>query len=856
MKWRILVCSVALLCCCGLTLAQSDRATINGVVKDSSGAVVPGVEVTVKNVDTNDQQSVVTNDDGLYYVRNLPVGTYTLTFIKPGFKGFERKGVTLQVSQIAEINVVLTLGPATETVIVTAEASLLQTQTAAVTTNLSNEAVTELPLNVVGGRNLAAFMFAFVPGVEGAGAAAADHDYASHIDGSLAMTKEVMIDGTSAVAQLGGYISESQPPMEAVREFQVETSGIRSDEGRTGGGVFRYEMKSGTNDYHGSAFGFLHNEIFDANSAANKLSMILDPTHAYLYTRPSDNMSDWGVSFGGPILKNKLFFYSAFERYMFNNWGLGGQYGTVPTTAMLNGDLSVLLNKSVVLGTDGAGNTIYQGAIFNPATGDVFVNNQIPTSMFSTASQKIIALYKQYYQPESANVQNNAMPAVVLPWQHNNEVSVKLDYNFSDRHHMYGSYIYMAEPRYLNDQGGIWSPLVPYGGPLANSYHHNTHAPAVRFGDSYAFSSNVLQTFRFTVNRFYNPSVAVSQTGNWPETLGLGSYTGNFPHISMDGSSYTPWNVGGMGSQYNDFYAANTIILNDDVSWVKSRHTYRFGGEFRAMQFNSHPDLGVMSITFDPAQTGNPTAAYASSVGSAWASFLLGDVNKASVGTPIDVYGRRKALSLYASDDFKVTSKLVLNLDLRWDYNNPYKEKYGNWSDFDPTLIDPVKGIPGALGFLSNGSQSFEKKEYYLNFAPHVGAAYQVTPKTVLRASFAIFYVPLNLNTWGAIPYSFDPGYGYANIVNPTGLRAAAFNWDNGYPGKSVAIGKNPSYTQWGMVETDPHALMPGNTQQWNVGVQRELTKTMKVDVSYVGSHSYHLQSGYLAGNQPSVANF
>ena len=263
-----------------------------------------------------------------------------------------------------------------------------------------------------------------------------------------------------------------------------------------------------------------------------------------------------------------------------------------------------------------------------------------------------------------------------------------------------------------------------------------------------------------------------------------------------------------------------------------------------------------MSITFDPKQTGNPTAPYAANVGSAWASFLLGNVNSASVGTPIALYGRRKALSLYASDDYKVTSKLVLNLDLRWDFNNPYKEKYGHWSDFDPTLVNPVNGAQGALRFLSNGSQSFETKQYWFNFAPHVGAAYQVTPKTVVRASFAIFYVPLNLNTWGAIPYTFDPGYAYSNMIPAVSQRPAAFNWDNGYPGTPVAVGKNPSYTQWGMVEIDPHALMPGNTQQWSVGVQRELTRSMKVDVSFIGSHSYHLQSGFLAGNQPKPAVF
>ena len=838
----IIACLLILLVHAGDAFAQSDRASINGVVKDPSGAAVAGVQVKARNADTNDEQAATTNAEGLYSIRNLPIGTYNLSFIRNGFRTIERKGLTLQISQIAEINVVLSVGSQVETVLVTGEVPLLQSQSATLSTNLTNDAITELPINVQGGRNLSTFMFAYVPGVEGS-------DYDSHINGSLSKTKEVMLDGTSAVSQIGGFISESQPPMEAVQEFEVDTSGIRADAGRTGGGVFRYELKSGTNKYHGSAFGFLHNQVLNANSASNKLRAL---------PRPADTLSDWGVSFGGPIVKNKLFFYSAFERYMFNNWSLGGLGGTVPTAAMLNGDLSALLNRSKSFGVDGAGNTIYEGAIFDPVTGNVFVNNQIPSGRFSAASQKVVDLYKQYYQPQSANRQNNAMPANTLPWQHNNEVSVKIDYNLSDKHRINGSYIYMAEPRILADQGGIWSPSAQSGGPLANAYLHPTHAPSVRFSDSYSITPNVLQTFRFTLNRFYNPSKAVSQSGKWDQALGLGTYAaGNFPKINFGGSNYSnAWNLSGLGSQFNDFYAANTGILNDEVSWVKGRHTFKFGGELRFMEFNSHPDVGVLNITFDPAQTGNPTAPYSQSVGSSWASFLLGNVNSASLGTPITIYGRRKALSLYASDDIKVNSKLTLNLDLRWDYNNPYKEKYGHWSMFDPTLTNPVTGAKGALSFLTSGDQSFEKRQYWLNFAPHIGAAYQLTPKTVVRGSFAIFYVPLNMNTWGAVPYSFNPGYGVDNQIRPTGLRAAAFNWDSGYPGQAVAINKDPSFTRWGMVTIDPRALEPGNTQQWTVGVQREINQSTKIDVSFVGSHSYHLQSGYLAGNQPKVADF
>lgn len=843
--------------------AQSDRASVTGTVKDSTGAAIAGVQVTATNTSTNATASTVTNELGIYRVLNLPIGPYTVTFSKDSFKTYNRSGLVLGVAEIAEINAVLQVGAATETVTVSDEAPVLQTSTAALTTNLTNSVVTDMPLNVSGGRTLSSFMFAYVPGVEGS-------DYSSHINGSIAFTKEVMIDGTSAVSQIGGYLSESQPPMEAVQEFQVETAGIRADEGRSGGGVFRYEMKSGTNQFHGSLFGFLHNQAMEANSWWNKHQLVTnlasDPTKAsyyhQLYDLPTDNMSQWGGSFGGPVLKDKLFFFGAFERYMYSNFGLGSLSSVVPNSSFLSGDLSSLLDTSVSYGKDGAGNTIYKGAIFDPATGNVFVGNKIPTARFSNVSQKIVSLYQQYYKPQTSNVgNNNSMPANNVPWQHITMGSVKIDYNLSEKDHFNGSFIYSSTPRILADQGGIWSPNATDGGPMANAYNHFVHAPSFRLAESHTFSPTMLNTARFTVNRFYNPSKAVSQSQKWDSQLGLGNFgAGNFPLISFDGSSYnTNYNMSPLGSQFNDFYAANTIIFNDDLSLVTGRHTLKFGAEFRAMQFNKHDDQDVLSVTFNGGQTGDPTATYASNVGHAFASFLLGATNKASVNTPNWLYGRRKALSLYVSDDVKVTDRLTLNLDLRWDYNYPYKEKNGHWSSFDTTRINSVTGTPGALSFLTSGSQSFEKRQYYYNFAPHVGAAYQLDSKTVVRGSFSVFYVPLNMNTWGAVPYGFDPGYVTSSQIQPTGQRISAWeNWDNSYSQYATVTGavKNDNFTKWGMVAIDPRALLPGNTQQWTVGIQRDLGRDFRLDTSFIQSHSYHLQSGLLAGNQPKVADF
>jgi hypothetical protein len=845
--------------------AQSDRASITGTVTDQTGAVIAGVEVTATNVATNIANSVTTNGQGLYTILNLPIGQYTLTFTKNGFTKFERKGITLLVSQIAGIDAKLTVGAASETVSVVENTSVLQTETAAISTNLTNNVVSELPLNVQGGRNLSNFMFAYVPGVEGG-------DYDSHILGSVTKSKEVLIDGTSAVAQLGGYISESQPPMEAVEEFQVTTTGLRADEGRSGGGVFRYNLKSGNNQWHGSGLLFLHNEALDANSWYNKYHQKYDVAAAQasgdatraafldkLYSRPNDRLYDYAASFGGPIRKDKTFFFFAWERYTFANYGLGGMSHTVPTTAFLNGDFSSLLDTSHVIGTDSGGNTVYKGAIIDPTTGLAFPGNVIPANKISPISKQIVDIYKQQYQPLAPGfINNNAMPgSQPAPWLQQNEWSVKIDHNLSDKNRLAGSFIYALIPRVLADQGGIWSPGSQNGGPLANSYDHNTTAPSIRISDSYTISNNLLNVATATFNRFHNPSFAVSRQGNWSKTLGLGDFgAGNFPIIKFQGPNGDQFRTAPdgtniyedqLGSQFNDFYTANTFIYGDNLSWVRGRHTYKFGAEFRAMQFNSHGDYGVPTFIFDPSQT---AGSFGGNAGFGFASFLLGQANQGSVSTPNNTYGRRKTLSLYALDDFKVSQKLTMNFDLRWDFNGRYHEKYGHWSNFNTTLMNPVTGKPGALEFAKDGSDSFERNQYYHNFSGSIGAAYQIAPKTVARANFGVFYVPLNLNTWGAIPYGFNPGFSQNNqYLTP-------FQWNGGYPGQGVDVGRDPNFTRWGMVSIDPRSLELGNSQQWSAGVEHELTRDLRLDVSFIQSHSYHLESGYLSGNQPKLSDY
>lgn len=853
-------------------LAQSDRATITGTLTDTTSALLPGVTVRVTNQATNEVQETTTNGLGTYRISDLPVGTYTVSFSKAGFQTQEEKGVVLLISQVAELDAHLKVGGTSEVVQVTSAAPILQTEDSAVSTNLNAEAVSELPLNVQGSRNLSNFMFAYVPGVEGS-------DYSSHIDGSMALTKEVLIDGTSAVSQLGGYISESQPPMEAVQEYESDTSGISSDAGRSGGGVFKYELKSGANQYHGTLFGFMHSTDLDALSASNKLiasqyAQQGDTLDEAASLRKSDSLSDWGGSFGGAIIKDKLFYYGAFERYMQSMWSTGANSRIVPTDAMMGldssgntipyADLSPMLTTSQYLTTDGCDNAVFLGSIYNPSTGCVFVNNQIPTSMISAKTSQILQLYHKYYEPDSQTLLGGAdEPGPSYqpdPWFHNTQSSVKIDYNLNQTNHINGSFYWDYYPRINADQGGVWSATAPYGGPMANSYWHDTTAPGARLSYEHTVNANLINTAYATFNRFRNPSIAVSESGKWDSQLGLINGAGNFPLIYFDTGEYTNganyqngWAFSSLGSQYNDYYAGNTFIYSDQLDWSHGRHNVKGGVEYRAMQFNYHTDVGTFTggypIIFDPSTTAG--FGY-QQTGNAFASFLLGDVYNAESNNPDNEYGRRKAFSWYLSDDIKVNQRLTVNLSLRWDWNNPYKEKYGHWSSFELNDLNPITGLPGTYEYLTKGSQSFERRQDPYNYAPHLGVAYKLTNKTVVRGNFAVFFTPLNMNTWGGIPYQQSGNVGFHAITQEHG-----FEWDGGYnPAITPNSAYNAAYQGADMISIDPRSLTPGNTWQYNVGVQRELDSKTKVDANWIQSRSTHLQSGIFETNQPKFTDY
>lgn len=827
----------------GMLLAQANRSKITGTVTDSTGAIAPGVQVTATNLGTNISDSAVTNDEGIYSIPNLSPGKYSLMFKKDGFKQVDFTSITLESMQVAQMNTALQLGAVNENVTVTADAPVLDHENATIGTNMKGDVVTDLPLSIFarGGRDIESFALNITPGYS-----PSSSTYGAVINGNQWFTKDFTVDGTSGTATIQGDSIEIGPAMEAVQELQAETSGLDAQSGITNGGVIAFNIKSGTNKFHGSAFGYGHNELLDANTWTNN-NLGKPKTKARAW--------DYGGSLGGPIFRDKTFFFGTFERFTNNNFTLAG-YGaavTVPTAAFLNGDFAALLDKTQVLGTDTRGNTIYSGAIFNPADpGAVFVNNQIPTTMFSSVSKKIIPLFQKYYVPSAPGLVNNdRVPIQNTPSQTPNQAVVKLDHVLTQKDRLSGSWVYNHRPRLLNDSGGVWQEGSANGGPMSGARFQLVRSHEFRLTESHVFSPNLLNVLNIAYNWYWNGSLPAESGTNWSQQLGFGN-TGanNFPAISFGGAVN---NVGetGIGNTWQGNYVGATMITGDSVTWTKGRHAFTFGGDFRAYEINSHAGSGALNFNFTNATTGATGKPYANQVGFGFASFLLGDATTAGQTTPFDLYGRRKAMSLYAQDSYKLSSKFTLNMGLRWDAAFRFHEKFGHWANFDLNKIDPTLGIPGSLVFASGGSTSFEKNEYWRNFGPQIGFAYSPLRRLVLRGSFSITYVPIGTQYFHGVPYGFAPGFqGTNNVTN-------AFNWDSGYPGVFMPGSKNVDVTQlFTVVSVQPDALHAGYTENVNLGAQYELTPNIRLEVAYVGNRGHRLPDTALQYNEASTTKF
>jgi hypothetical protein len=854
--------------------AQVDRGTINGTVTDTTTAVLPGVNVTLIETQTGvHYQGDTTNGQGMYRVLNLPVGQYVLTFAKDGFKTYVRSGVTVSMSQNVTLNARLEIGNRVDSVTVSSDASLLDTQDATLGSTVTGEVLTELPLTADGGRdarNFARSVVATFSTVTGP-----QLGYNNSVAGSQIVSLSTSVDGTSSDAGIMGIVNA--PGMDSIGQFQVQTSGITAASAQTGGGELMYELKSGNNSFHGSAYGFLANEALNANGWDNNyfLSQCAagDTTCEQNYKRPLDRYHDLGFSSGGPIWKNHTFVFGSYERFRKQNMTYQPDGATVPTANMLTGDFSELLSAVTtdpVTGNpctapcptgqlDASGNPIYYGAIFNPQSpGNVFPGNIIPSGSISTQSKQVLKIFQQDYVPANGNLSDNYWGFATFgnfPINTNYHLDLKVDHNFSEKNHASVSYNrYQETPVETN---GLWQHGSSDGGPFTQSYIQGTLGWEVRVQDYYTISPSMVNFASADYNYWLRWDVTSHPVNN--NSIGFSESTSsgasNFPNMSFGGNN----NYGepGLGANKADHLPYYQGHYKDEVSWVHGRHVAKFGGEFIAYGANSTEADGYLNYGFN-SNTGEPLAINTNPkvspyVGFGFANFELGEVGSASKAVGGHLRGRRKGLNFYADDTVKFTTKLTVDASLRWDFNTAWKEVNGQWSDF---VLDATNTswapLQGAFQFLSNGSQSFEKNQDLHLFSPHFGASYQISRKLVARGSYGLFYVPLGINQWGGAPFAGEASFGYVGQdIMPAAVSPvdSIYQWDSGstYPGNPTPATRDQNANTscpWCAVSVDPNKLALGHTNNWNLGVEYELAKNTVVDVNYVGNRGGHLHDG------------
>ena len=822
--------------------AQSDRGTITGIVTDSTGAVLPKASVTATNVSKGTISKTVTNEDGNYTIPLLPAGVYLVKVELSGFRTHVREGITVQVAQTVRLDVILQVGEVSETIEVTADASLLKTETPELSTTVNNEQIARLPLDFSNNiRNPMAFL-KLVPG------AVVNSDSSWPVtsqNGLQSFTEEIRIDGAPSTNPTPGVFNEAQPSVDAIEEYSVQTSNFNAEYGQAGGAILNYTLKSGTNRLHGSAYELLRNEALNAR---NKDLPPTDP-------KSKQRRHDFGGTVGGPLViphlyngREKTFWFTAYEEFYTRDHQQS--FWSVPRNEWRNGDLSSLLQPTI-LGTDVLGRPIQQGQIYDPLTTrtvvvngqsyvvrDPFPNNQVPVR--SSVAKNTLGFVPQASIPGLDS--NNLLGLTGQPQRDHIIWSLKVDHNFSSRSHLSSSFNYM----YSHKINGA----DPFGEASA-ARDQTITSKVFRLNHDYTFSPTSINHFTFGLLRYQNPD-GVPNRGFDPEAeLGLKGtlIKGWFPRIG--------YGLSDIGTNQLKHLFHTVPSFTDNFSKVVGSHTIKFGGEYRRVLANFFGANGAYgSLGFSPAQTALPylatDSAIYSKIGSPFASFLLGTVGSAGMNSPVNMAYRYSDYTLFIQDDYKITPRLTVNYGLRYDLHRPLREKYDRISSFVADLPNPGAGNrPGALGFLGEGAGRVGRKSWldtdFRDLSPRVGAAYRLSNRTVLRGGFGIVYGRVEVNTFDPIQ---STGSGSVTTSYPSIDPASQYIFlaDDGFPAVNAvppvldpALLNNQSIN----VFSRESGKLP-RIYNWNFAVQREITPNLTVEAAYVGNRGTRLIAGFL----------
>ena len=848
------------------TFAQSDRGTMTGTVMDPAGAVVPSAIVIIRNVATDAEYRSLTTQAGDYTGVSLPVGVYQLNITAAGFKSFRQDGITVQVAQTARVDVVLQLGAATESITVNADAALLETETSDQSTTVLRDPLVALPLYFGSGQGGGAIRNPLVFSVLVPGAWYQNQGTSIEmirVNGMPMQTFKIILEGQDATNSLTQQnANTTMPNLEAVQEFTLQSSNFSAEFGQVLGGMFNFTTRSGTNQIHGSAFEYFTNT--DLNAGVPFTS-----NGNGEHTRPTIHKSDFGVALGGPVWipkvyhgKDKTFFFFSYEGYVDHKMSAPTLL-TVPTAAMRSGNFSGLLDGRN-LGTDVLGNPILENTIYDPASrqtvnGNIvataFPGNIIPASRIDPVAAKIQALLPQ---PTSAGNLNNWLQSYTNP-KTQQIPSFKIDQNLGAKTKL--SFYYGYQHTYqLNGPDGM---AIPASGIRPD----NEQSDTFRLNLDSVITPTLVLHAGIGEQHFYNPDssppsvLAYDAVGQ----LGLkGGYVDGMPLLEGLSNSF-----GGMalnvGPTNGTHYTTEKPTAVTSLTWVHGSHTYKTGAEFRLDAFsdisvNGNGSAATGLFNFSGNETALPyvqsTTTGGGTIGNPYASFLLGQADSATVSNVSDPQWRRHAFALFIQDTWKISHKLTLDYGLRWDWESFGHELYYRTSSFDPTEPNPsAGGLLGATNYEGYGPGRCNctfAQTYPFAIGPRIGLAYQILPKMVLRAG------------WG-LSYGLTPSFNYPATGVGVGFNTLQFTSSTfGLPAVTLSQGLqysmatinaasyNPGIVPYAGAITSPpyfidrNAGRPGRVNQWNISLQREITKDLMLEAAFVGNRGVWLQANNL----------
>jgi hypothetical protein len=838
-----------------LAFAQGDRGALTGVVTDPSGALVPEAAITIVEMRTGSTTKVASSSAGYYRV-SVPPGTYRIEASKEGFKTAVAENITVPVAQVVTIDLTLQVGSTTQSVTVTSEAPLLTPSTADVGASVTPQEFQTLPIPVDdGGRQPQSFIFRSLPGAVG-------EAYQGSINGGQEFSHQIMIDGVTIgrYDMSGGGMAEYSPGTDAIGEFKVQMTNYSAEYGGTSSAIVNFAMKSGTNQFHGTAFEYVKNPV---SNAAGLLA------NAYGTPKSNEKENNFGGTLGGPIRKDKTFFFGSYEGDRYRNFAYSGTT-TIPTKAMRGGDFSAFLGDKI--GTDALGRPVYTNELYDPTTTRTLADgtvirdpfeyegqlNVIDPAKFSTATSVLLPLMPD---PLFGGLKKNTpIFSGCCPVLRRDAMNVKVDHAIGSKHKLSGMFGYYRRSLWKRNTKDSAYPPFP-GQPISTYKNQNVLGPQARFSHTWTISDHSINILSLAYNRTNNAN-NVTNNAKYTSQLGIpGIPNACFPRWSFGSTNTNIKFMSALGVGCANIDPSESYVYQDTFSTTRGKHSLKFGAEFIRYRYNTN-EPGPASGSFSFASTETALPGFTDSTGHPFASFILGGADKASKS----IYGtepgyRAGELSIFAQDDWRATSKLTLNIGLRWQIPLPKKEAFNRQSGFDPTLPNPgADNILGALAFLGKCSGCINRTSfqdwYFKQFGPRFGLAYQISKNLVFRGGYGISYGPPILNNFGSQNiYGFNSGVsahraaGTAAKVDPviylSPLAAASLpaSAKIGLPEFTGTLPNlDPTQANGDSLDFLPRkSLAQPYVQNWSGGFQYQLPHKVLLETNYVGSKGTRL---------------